>query len=58
MYYQKVKKPGSRIDDSVELIVGDSFRIEIAENRLPLQVLVSLEQGLPHLGLAGSSIAN
>ena len=50
--------PRRRVDDAVELVVGHGLRVEVVEHGLLLQVLVSAEQGLPHLALSRSRISD
>ena len=47
-----------RIDDSKQLVVGHSFRVEVDGHRLLLHDLVGLEQRLPDHALAGAGVAD
>jgi len=46
------------VDDSKQLIVGHSLRVEIDRYRLLLHVLVGSEQRLPDHRLSGAGVAD
>ena len=51
-------RPGCRVDDAIEFVVGDCLRVQVAVDGFLLQVLVGLEQGLPNLCLSSASISH
>ena len=49
---------GGRVDDSIELIICNSLWVEVCVDRLPLLVLVGLEQCFPHFSLTCPSFTH